>query len=106
MTMVENIAAKFKSLAQISPDMSGKMIAILGWIVQKYDWVKPSIMELVVTSDDFVLARHDGDIGMNDILGSWADFERNVLGCIKCAALTEEEGEWVKRRIKGIRSYR
>jgi len=49
--------------------MSGKMAAIVGYILDEA-LTNPAINELVVTSDGFVLAQHDGDVGDNDFMGS------------------------------------
>jgi len=58
------------------PGMSGKMMAIVGYILET-KWTQPTIEEMVVTSDGFILARVSGDIGCNDMLGSISDFKNN-----------------------------
>ena len=80
--------------AKLRPDrftaMSGKMAAVVGYIVGER-FTDPAISELVVTSDGFVLAQHEGEVGANDMLGSEADLNRNLLELITAAGLTDEE---------------
>lgn len=58
------------------PGMSTKMMAILGYIIEE-KYTSPSVKELMVTSDGILMARVEGDIGFNDIMGSIDDFKRN-----------------------------
>ena len=80
--------------AKLRPDrftaMSGKMAAIVGYIVGER-FSDPAISELVVTSDGFVLAQHEGEVGANDLLGSEVDLNRNLLDLISAAGLSDEE---------------
>ena len=46
------------------PSMSGKMAAIVGYILGE-EWTRPRIVELVVTSDGWVLARNAGHVGFD-----------------------------------------
>ena len=41
--------------------------------------------------DGFVLAQHEGEVGANDLLGSEADLNRNLLALISAAGLSDEE---------------
>ena len=86
--MKEALAAKLR------PDrftaMSGKMAAIVGYILGER-FSDPAISELVVTSDGFVLAQHEGEVGANDLLGSEVDLNRNLLALITAAGLSDEE---------------
>jgi hypothetical protein len=70
--------------------MSGKMAAIVGYILDEH-FTDPAISELVVTSDGFVLAQTEGEVGANDLIGSEADLNRNLLELIGTAGLTEDE---------------
>jgi len=58
---------------------SPMMLAILGCIAG-VEVTKPAIKELCITSDDCLLARHEGEIGMNTMIGSGRDLERNLRG--------------------------
>jgi hypothetical protein len=72
------------------PGMSGKMAAIVGYILGEV-WSKPSIAEMVVTSDGFVLAQNEGHVGFNTIIGTAADLERNWNNLLRATGLTSEE---------------
>ena len=70
-------------VAKLRPDrftaMSGKMAAIVGYIlVERFS--EPAISELVVTSDGFVLAQTEGEVGANEMLGTEVDLNRNLRG--------------------------
>jgi hypothetical protein len=72
------------------PGMGGKMAAILGYILEK-KWTSPRIDEMAITSDSFVMASHEGDIGMNVIIGALSDLEGNWERLLDAAELTLEE---------------
>lgn len=71
---------------------SPTMLAILGCICGVIV-TDPAIEELGITSDGYVLARHDSDCGLNDMLGSAADLDRNLRGV--CDVLEIEGAERV-----------
>jgi hypothetical protein len=100
---ITDIQNKFEGLIKNSPEMSGKMVAILGWIVGA-DFTNPAIQAIVRTSDDMILAQDSGDIGCNSFFGHWSDFQRNVQNCCRCAKLTLEETKWVAKKILSIGS--
>ena len=58
------------------PGMSGKMAAIVGYLIGE-KFTDPSFAEIVITSDGFVLARQNGDCGCNDFIGDVSDLKRN-----------------------------
>lgn len=58
------------------PGMSLKFRAIVGYILEE-KYTSPTIKELMVTSDGILMARVNGDIGFNDIMGNIDDFKRN-----------------------------
>jgi len=85
--------------------MSGKMAAIVGYILEEH-FSDPAISELVVTSDGFVLAQHEGEIGANEMIGEEADLNRNPLTLIEAAGLTEDEvREFGRLQRERIRRY-
>jgi hypothetical protein len=85
--------------------MSGKMAAIVGYILSE-PFSEPAISELVVTSDGFVLAQRDGEVGANDLIGSEADLNRNLLDLITAAGLDPEEiAEFGRLQRERIRRY-
>ena len=97
-------------VAKLRPDrftaMSGKMAAIVGYILDEH-FSEPATAELVVTSDGFDLAQTEGEVGANDMLGTEVDLNRNLLDLIAAAGLTAEEiHEFGRLQRKHIRRYR
>jgi hypothetical protein len=85
--------------------MSGKMAAIVGYILDER-FSDPAISELVVTTDGFVLAQREGEVGANEMLGEEADLNRNLLMLIEAAGLTEDEvREFGRLQRERIRRY-
>jgi hypothetical protein len=73
--------------------MSGKMAAIVGYILEEH-FSDPAISELVVT------------IGANEMIGEEADLNRNLLTLIGAAGLTEDEvREFGRLQRERIRRY-
>jgi hypothetical protein len=64
-------------------EMSGKMAAIVGYILGE-SWTEPEIVALSVTSDGFVLTDAE-------FFGEAADLDRNLLNLLVAAELTPEE---------------
>lgn len=100
---------KDRLVAKLHPDrfteMSGKMAAVVGYILDER-FTEPAISELVVTSDGFVLARTEGIVGDDEIVGTEADLDRNLLDLISAAGLTDEEVAEFGRLQRGrIRRY-
>jgi hypothetical protein len=96
-------------IEKLRPDrftaMSGKMAAIVGYIVDE-QFSDPAISELVVTSDGFVLAQTEGEVGANDMIGEEADLNRNLLTLIEAAGLSDEEiREFGRLQRERIRRY-
>ena len=97
-------------IAKLRPErftaMSGKMAAIVGYILEER-FSDPAISELVVTSDGFVLAQPEGEVGANEMIGSEADLNRNLLDLIEAAGLTDEQvAEFGRRQRDRIKRYR
>lgn len=88
------------------PNMSGKMAAVVGYILGE-EWSKPRIAELVITSDGWVLARDEGQIGFGTIVGTVMDLERNWSNLLRAAGLTDDERAEAERRYgQAVRDYR
>jgi hypothetical protein len=81
------------------PGTSGKMIAIVGFILGQ-DWTNPRISEMTITSDGFVMARQQGDVGMNVFVGSAADLDRNLRNLLDAACLLPDEKASVMRLFR------
>ena len=76
--------------------MSAKMAALVGAVLGE-EFTSPCIAELNITSDNCVLARHDGDNGANEFIGSYAEFEGNFRRLVDVARLSEDEMAEFKR---------
>jgi hypothetical protein len=72
------------------PKMSGQMAAIVAFLIDA-QVTRPTIVELVVTSDGFVLAGVDDDLGTNHFIGTYSDLIRNWCALIAVAGLTTSE---------------
>lgn len=70
--------------------MSPKMAAIVGFILD-IECTNPSIAEMAITSDGFVIARHKGDAGMNDMMGTETDLSRNWSELLAAAELSPDD---------------
>jgi hypothetical protein len=72
------------------PGMSGKMVAIVGFVLDEV-YTDPHITEMAVTSDGMVLAQRSDDVGMNDIIGNELDLQNNWKRLIEVAGLNNAE---------------
>ena len=72
------------------PGMSGVMAAIVGYVLGAR-FVDPSIAEIVVTSDGFVLARAEGEPSAKRFIGRYNDLLQNWLGLVTTAGLSQRE---------------
>jgi hypothetical protein len=79
------------------PGMSPKMMAIVGYLIES-KFTSPSIEEMIVTSDGFLMARVSGDIGCNDMLGTVSEFKKNwnTLIHISNLGLSQDEIEYLE----------
>ena len=69
------------------------MAAIVGFVLDRR-FSKTAIAEIIVTSDGFLLARAEGEVGANHFIGSHAELMRNWLALIAAAGLTTHE--WIE----------
>lgn len=70
--------------------MSGKMAAITAYLLGT-SWTSPTLSELVVTSDGYLLGRQQGDYGCNEFLGTESDLLSNWTYLLSVADLTPGE---------------
>jgi len=84
---------------------SGKMMAIVGYLLGE-QFTEPSIADLCVTSDGFVLAQHDGEAGCNHFIGGADDLERNLRGFASVAFDEEEAKRFLSTAWRRIRDMR
>ncbi len=87
--------AKARDLADLLhpsrfPNASGKMMALVAYVLGER-WTTPSIGEIEITSDGHVMASHEGDVGMNEMIGSMEDLRNNWRRLLRAAGLTEAE---------------
>lgn len=47
---------------------SGLFTAVLGCLLEEH-WTEPRIAQLCITTDRFLLARKEGDVGFNEFVG-------------------------------------
>jgi hypothetical protein len=88
------------------PGMSPKMTAIVGYVLGE-EWTEPRIAELVITSDNWVLARDTGQIGFDSIIGTVMDLERNWINLLQAAGLSDgEQAEAERLYGKAVRDFR
>ena len=101
MTLQDSVAAKLHP--QRFPNMSGKMAAILGHLLNQ-TWTDPAMVELVITSDGFLLGRHEGEPTCNRFLGTESALRGNLKKLITLpeVELTGEEKEYVMKLFSRI----
>ena len=88
------------------PGMSGRMAAVVGYVLGE-EWSKPLIAELVITSDGWLLARDEGQVTFETIVGTAEDLERNWGNLLRAAGLTDDEQAEAGRRYgQAVRDYR
>ena len=72
------------------PRMTPLMAAIVGYLLDIRVGF-PSIVEIAVTSDGFVLARSEDEVGANHFIGNYGDLIRNWFTLLDLAGLTPIE---------------
>lgn len=87
---VKPLSIQQKLHPQRFTEMSGKFAACVGCIVGAR-YTQPEIAELCVTSDGFVLARTQGDIGYNEFIGTEDEFYQNWRRLLDAAGVTREQ---------------
>jgi hypothetical protein len=85
--------------------MSGKMAAIVGYVLGEA-FTDPEIAEIVITSDNAALARHEGDVGCNAFLGSAGDLADNWNRLLDTAELADEERKLADAMFLAKTGYR
>jgi hypothetical protein len=62
---------------------------------------------MTITSDGFVMARQQGDVGLNVFVGGAADLEKNWLNLTEVAGLLPDERAEIQRLFRSrIRDHR
>jgi len=77
--------------------LSPKMFAILGALLEE-DWTNPRLVGMRITSDGWVMGQREGDVGLNEFVGTWDDFERNIRGVAEAVLGDDQEdaGKFVR----------
>ncbi len=102
---VPNLELRRKLNPARFPNMSGKMVALVGCILGQ-QFTDPSIAEITVSSDGFMLARNSNDIGFNEFIGAASDFESNWNRLLDVAHLTDEERKLAQSlKVAAIKSH-
>jgi hypothetical protein len=84
--------------------MSAKFAAVLGAMLGQ-TWTEPALVELVITSDGFLLGRHEGEPTCNEFLGPESWLKENLAKLLDTAQidLTGQEKELVWAAYRRIR---
>lgn len=88
------------------PGMSGKMAAILGYLLGEA-WTDPALTDLCITSDGYLLGQEAGDVGMNAFLGAASDLAANLERLVELpeVGLTADETAAVWTLYRGVRRF-
>ncbi|MFZ5452447.1 MAG: hypothetical protein ACOZF2_11355 [Thermodesulfobacteriota bacterium] len=86
------------------PRMSAKFAAVLGAMLGQ-TWTEPGLVELVITSDGFLLGRHEGEPTCKEFLGTESWLKENLAKLLGTQGvdLTEQEKEFVWLAYSRIR---
>ena len=78
------------------PRMTDRFAAVLGAMLGQ-TWTEPALVELVITSDGFLLGRHEGEPTCKEFLGQESWLKENLAKLLDTPGvdLTEEEKEFV-----------
>src|SRR5438270_7868023 len=82
------------------PNMTRLMAAIVGHVIDA-QFVSPSITEIVVTSDGFVLIEAEGQVGANQLIGTYCMLFRNWINLLAVVGLTLQERAVVECAFAG-----
>jgi hypothetical protein len=78
---------------KLNPDVvkcSGRFTAMLGFILRER-WTDPAIVDMVITSDGFLLLGSETDPMDNEFVGHESDLWRNLRDVARTAGLTARE---------------
>lgn len=92
-----------RTFDQKSFDSSMKMVAILGWL-RNERITEPAIKEFCVTSDGYLLVRHENEAGFT-FFSSVSDFKNNIWGIADVAELDNNEKQWLENQLHTIRGF-
>jgi hypothetical protein len=89
------------------PRMSAKFAAVLGAMLGQ-TWMSPALVELVITSDGFLLGRHEGEPTCKEFLGPESWLKDNLAKLLDTPEvdLSEQEKQLVWTAYRRIRRAR
>ncbi|MBM4274062.1 MAG: hypothetical protein FJ134_06340 [Deltaproteobacteria bacterium] len=92
--LLESVAEKLHP--RRFPRMTAKFAAVLGALLGEI-WTEPALVELVITSDGFLLGRHEGEAACNEFLGPESWLKENLAKLLETQGvdLTGPEKEFV-----------
>ncbi len=70
------------------------------------DWTNPRLIEIVVTPDDLMLGRCDGDPSFKVFLGALEDLIKNIHGVPPVAELDGDEVGFLVAKVAEIKRQR
>lgn len=88
-----------------SVQVSDHFRAILGCLLGE-DWTTPQLIEMVVSSDGFLLGRCDGDAEFKVFLGESIDLVKNIHGVATVAELDGDEIGYLVAKVAEIKRRR
>lgn len=77
---------------QVSPKFMAILDCMLGIEPRR---TNPELVRLTAEASGGFLGQREGDVGLNDFLGSLSDLTHNLVGLAEVADLTQEETEWL-----------
>jgi hypothetical protein len=83
-------SALTRKLNSLLPRVSGKMAAIIGFLLNA-TYIEPHIVEITVTSDGFAIARLENEEAAVHFLGTYSELLGNWFSVINAAGLTIHE---------------
>jgi hypothetical protein len=79
--------------------------AVLGCLLCEH-WTRPQLVEMVITPDDYLLGRCDGESAFQAFLGGSEDLIQNIHGVAKVAELDGDEIGYLVGRVAEIKRQR
>lgn len=107
MAAADEAATRERLVAALNPGkvrVSPVFHALLAVLLGQTGWSKPSLASLCITSDDFILAMREGDIGYNDFLGAASDLRRNIKGVCEVCEVADADRDWLLAEVEKRKS--
>jgi hypothetical protein len=95
-----NCARKLRAV-QVSDHFQAILRCLLG-----EDWTTPRLVEMVITPDEHLVGRCDGEAKFKAFLGASADLIRNIQGVAPVAELDGDEIGYLVSKVAEIKRQR